>query len=98
MHIRSRFLLGLEREYFFVDPVARYSEPQGRGDDAFAEAVWSTDIEVALSEVWNESSQSLRVDEDLVARANDLVELAAALCDEARELVAMHNALLGRGT
>ena len=75
-----------------------HSELQGRRDDALAETIRTTDIDVAICEVGDEPSECSGVETDLVARADDLVELPATLFDEACELVAVHDVLRSRGT
>src|ERR1019366_344503 len=95
MHMGVRLLRDLERECFLVNPVALHSYLQCRGDGALAEGIRTTDVEVAVCEIGYESSQSPRIETDVKARADDLMELASTVCDERSDFVTMHNVLWG---
>ena len=61
-----------------------------------AEAVRTTDIEVAAGEIGHEFPKRAGVERDLVAGSDEFVEPAAAQCDELFELIAVDNLLGGR--
>ena len=88
---------GLERKRFFVDPAAGHSEFQRGGDHALAEAIGPTDIDITGRELRNQSSQGAGIEANLVARADDLVELTTTLLDEGGHFVAVDELVGGRG-
>jgi len=76
------YLRVLERELFLVDSLDWNAKAAGFPDDGFTETTWATDVNIALSEIGNESIECAGIEGDLLSRSDDLVETSPPLIDE----------------
>jgi hypothetical protein len=85
----ARFMVGSrsEREGFVMKVGVRHACVGGGGDHKVLERLRAAEVHVAVGEVGHEPSQGGGVDPDVLARADELVQAAAATVDEVGYLV-----------